>query len=761
VTGFQGLDPDLLRSLGRQAGVYADTVDEVRAAISAIAAECMLEPLSLPVCDEMAEELRLLDDLCAAKATQMEMAGSGMFLFDRVASDALAKLLLSLNDGNGSTGLVGDNALASVLAGFHHLDANQNGVVTRDELIAAAADSAIPIEFRMGAKYLLDNEGLANNAARLSTVDGILPHRSITSAGIHAVIAQNAILRVMSNPDVFKQMESAANGEFDGRLSEGDLAAILASSSSTQAMRDVARFLTDNPRAFDWFDTGSTTAEADRFGRGPGGMRPVGDGIMTFDDVLALTVGQHAFAADPAGARQFTLSLANFATWSEVSGKQAGIDIRLSSDDGLRALAAAALADTTTLAEQVAVVATLPESRGGVRNQLITFYYAELAGQMNDRLNIDIDAFDVTQPGHSGANWMQYAPWASNSVGPAIRAEITAYGQTPSWADRQYAADGNQYIFGDVALRYASFLAAFPAGTPITEASMSRFFTGNHPVLEATKLFQPGHRELRDSFAYYLAAIEETDPELRQIRTMQGNILIAIHEQAGAQHALAGIVDLDIGDDGVFRGLIGEIGAAVLEGSDEKVATNRTALGIGFDSDQHPLRTYAMSDDVPFSGSPATNLILDDSLTSTLNTHTRSNIDVGNMQVTFARQGNVGMSGDVVLDPLPGWEEPPDGSDMNRFPTDVAEWEQDAGFTAADRADVAEMYPWASPPPANYDTGATNWADAPDRMWSIVNLFQQTHTDPLLFDSLGQLTRDSTWAEPLAYLPDNVTSTRR
>lgn len=756
MSGFQGLDPELLRDLGATAGEFATTSETTAVRARELLAACMLDSGAPELCEEISQELRLLDTLCAAKATEMELAALGLSFFDSGVSAALAALLVSLNDGVGELGLVGDNALGTLLLGFGRVDVDGDGKISHDELRAAADDRQLPTEVRLAARTLLDNPGLADNAMSVSLVDAwpqsafaAFPEWAITSGGLRLLLEQNEMLRILSDQSIFDEMESAGDdGKLDGRLSTDDLDAILESTSASPEARTVARFLVDHPSSFGWFAIGSASAD------GPITHVNTSERFVDFDDLLSLTIGQHAFAADPAGARRWTLSLADRATWMDVSGKTSGIDIRLSSDDGLRALGAAALADATTLADQVAVVATMPESRGGVRNQLITFYYAELAGRMNERLNIGLDPDNPRALGHSGANWMQFAPWASNSVGPAIRAEVSAYLQSPSWSDRQYAADGNQYIFGDVAIRYAEFLEAFPPGAPIDAASIEQFFMRPHPIVVRRDLFDGGHGQLRDSFAYYLAAIEATDPVIRQRLTMQANLLIATHEQAGAQHALAGIVDLDVGDDGWFRGTIGEFGGWLMEGSDEKVATNRMQLVVGFGDERHVI---SMSEDLLETSSPYNNRILHDSLAGVLNPEGRPGVDVGNIRVGFDT------AGDVRLPDIGGWDDPPDGSGMDPFPTDVREWQEQAGFelSASDRRMMEHLGQDPDALPSTFGTDTHNWADPNERQWFISNLFQQMHTDPVLFAGLDDLTIDSDWGSGLSYLPDNVAAATR
>jgi hypothetical protein len=57
-------------------------------------------------------------------------------------------------------------------------------------------------------------------------------------------------------------------------------------------------------------------------------------------------------------------------------------------------------------------------------------------------------------------------------------------------------------------------------------------------------------------------------------------------------------------------------------------------------------------------------------------------------------------------------------------------------------------------------TGAIRWNDWEERQWYIANLFHQFHTDPSLFNNLGDFTADRsdiTGEEALtAFLPEDA-----
>jgi hypothetical protein len=270
-------------------------------------------------------------------------------------------------------------------------------------------------------------------------------------------------------------------------------------------------------------------------------------------------------------------------------------------------------------------------------------------------------------------------------------------------------------------------------------------------------LFGDGYKQLRDAFAFYLAAAETTDPALRQEYTLKANLLVAIHEQAGAQHALAALVDQGIGDDGLLRGIGGEIFSPILTmegqggglilmapefGSDEKLATGLMQLNIGFDSDGAPLRTIHMDGNIPWTADADTNLTAPAGPDAAGNLDTR--FDPANDTTVTIAGMTVGISGGgtVTLPTITGWGNPVEGTDIDAFPISVAEWKEGAGDGAT------SDYPST--------VATTNWANRDQRMWYISNVFQQGHTDPLFFDGLSQFDLVSPWGQQLSYLPVNA-----
>ncbi len=540
----------------------------------------------------------------------------------------------------------------------------------------------------------------------------------ITVADLDEAMTFMAVADLLIDPAVFDRLDAAKNGEHNGHVSADDLRLAIDGNWFGPRGTPLLEFLLDgdrlgllelsDDRALDQWDTG---------------------GSLHWTDVVALGANLHAWADSPARTRQVLDWLPH--AYDEVAGAD-GLDVRLVSDDGVRALAAAGLSGVEDLVGQSLVIGALPESRGGERNRLITAWYSLLALEMNEVLNADLpDPMDPTSPGHTGANWMLMAPWASNSLRPQLIGEpvleLPALPDTLSSAsvgDRQQLADGNQYIFGDIAPRYAAFVERWADG-PVTEPDeLAAFFDGR--LDDGRPMFGPGHDQLRAAFVHFAAAAAATDPVLRQELTFAANSFVAIHEQAGVQPELDALTDLSIGDDGLLRGTFGEL----LPGGDALWATSFIALQIGHGSD--PVMIDVERDLDPDRFDHTNNRLIGTDLTTDLNPSTIGRVGIGPTSVSWD-----GAPADLRLGALGGWSAPPDGSGMEEFPTSSAEW-----FERGTNNNV--VFPGTHPTiweeaggTAGHDlrgTGAFDWGDPSDRMWNIANLFHQMHTDPVLWE---------------------------
>lgn len=433
----------------------------------------------------------------------------------------------------------GDTALAVLQAHFGVVDVADEGGdpddnISRDDLEAVAADASLPAELQAAAQYLLDNPTLyalvdtgADDRGPLAADD------NISRDDLDQFLVANGHLRTLR--DHVDQLDVA---DADGYVSRNDLEAAAEDLSLPPEVRVAAQYLLDHDGALR-----SVTDQEEMYRNG------VGDGGFTTTDLLGRLVNGQAYVHDPDAAREFVGSLPT------ASGGDEGLPVAMSGDDSVRALANSALISADgDLTDMQVVISHLPESPGAVRNQLITTYYDMLA-QRVDGVATDqwgIPGGDPTAPGSGGANWLVYAPWASEGVRSAIDGSFSVWGQGPSWTQRQAAADGNQWIFNDITARFATFVELYEdAGGRPTTAELERFFDTS---------FDEGDAEIRQGFEAYVAALGEEDPTRRQELMFQANTLVATHEQAGAQPYLDGVMsgpslyntaDLYDGEDGV------------------------------------------------------------------------------------------------------------------------------------------------------------------------------------------------------------------
>jgi hypothetical protein len=452
---------------------------------------------------------------------------------------------------------------------------------------------------------------------------------------------------------------AAKGGKPDGRISRADLAAVAGNRKLAPDVRKAASLLLRR-------------------------LEDEGRGSLRRDDVIRRVVDGQAFADDPAAARRFVESLPVAA-----AGRK-GLPVGLCSDDGVKALANAALIGAgDSLSAQQRVIAHLPETDAGTRNTLITAFYDILGDKVNAAI-AGPAALDPGTPGHPGANWLMYAPWASDGVHRVITGDMQVFGVGPRQEQRQGAADGNQWIFTDITARFAAFVELYEANPAPSAADLERFFAGN---------FHDGDAEIRKGFAAYVAARAERDPGRRQALMFQGNVSVATHEQAGVQRYLEAAgrlvpdrlepryIDLKIGEHVVFV--------------DESVRS--------------------MADR---SNLVAPMKILD------LDPSARSLADYSTPGAGFTLDRRAAGPGIVHLEPLSG---------VKGFPTSMAEWH--AGGGAIFRPGIGgEEVALPTDPDAQAGSGARSWADPNERMWTITKLFEQTHTDPSLWET-DQLKR--------------------
>lgn len=430
-----------------------------------------------------------------------------------------------------------------------------------------------------------------------------------------------------------------------------------------------------------------------------------------------------AFVDHPEEAMAYLQSLPG--THDDLNGQATGIPITDVSDEAFIAMATTALGGTSTWRERVDVISRLPETTSGMRNSLINLTYAEMATEMDLRLNppwLVADPTDPSSASHSGANWAHYGASASLTVGGVIdgTADLPSLVPRPSIATRQQAADGNQWIFGTLGTAYADFLDEFPPGAKISESD-AKSFLGKDRTGDST--FPDGTEELRDSMAYYMAAMGEPDPTERQRLTLLGSTLAGTYEQGGINSYVNDIWDLSIRDDGV-------VGAAEalmwLFGGDQAIATSLVNVRLGTDGEVFPL-----AQDLERRNEE--NNFVDDLDLAPLDPAAPQNQRIELDDFTIGRNGQ---AGDVTLDDIHGVGDRPAPAGIPDFPDSLATWEQDGGSEWLAVAGGAVFEADFVDPAKVPGSGAVNWAEPSARMWFIANWFRETHTSPELYDSL-------------------------
>jgi hypothetical protein len=588
--------------------------------------------------------------------------------------------------------MTGEAALALVLANLRLFDTagrggDPDGVVGLPDLEAIANDPNQPQYLRDAARYLLGNRMLLSMASVItdpSTPYEIEPDNGrLTADGITLFLQFNQSLNAIGRN--FDRLDTAAHGgDTDGYVSVNDLNAAANDMSLPAEVRAAAQFLLDHGELTQRIQL-YEQANVNRMTRSyPLSGYNLTDSPSGFDrnGLIALAIDQQAFP-DPAEARQFVLTLPVADAYGH-----GGLPITLVSDEGLRALANSSLLDARgDLTDQVAVIGHLPETTGwngsrgaveqpgGTRNTLINGMYDLLAKRADGIFAGDL-AGHPDVPGHPGANWLMFAPWASNGVHGVITGDTTGpLGFTTSGI-MQGAADGNQFIFSDIGSRYAAFIEMYEHNPRPSEATLESFFSNN---------FDDGDGTIRDGFAAYVAAVEEDDPVRKQQLLFQGNTLVATHEQAGVQHYL---------DEVAF--------------GPDSIATDFVQLRVGGE-------TLAVKNDVP-PGPTTNNLIIPSALGSLDTGHLNAGAFVGDQ--THFQVGGTPSAGVVDMAPLRGTEAfQPD------FSKSTQDWWQ--GGTGGDRTSIDSLH----------GSGASSWPDWNERMNYIVHLFEQHHTDPKVFDT--------------------------
>ncbi|HKH05849.1 MAG TPA: hypothetical protein VKA65_11845 [Acidimicrobiales bacterium] len=197
-----------------------------------------------------------------------------------------------------------------------------------------------------------------------------------------------------------------------------------------------------------------------------------------------------------------------------------------------------------------------------------------------------------------------------------------------------------------------------------------------------------------------MAATLEDDAARRQQLMFQGNTLVAIHEQAGAEPYLDAV---SFGPDSIATAFV-----------------DPTVAGREFDVDR----------DLPFLANG--NNLVDDAPILDLDPTRLTHDDLSGNGVTFASGGTRG-GPSVVLADIGGWEERQPGLALSSH-----EWYEQEGQAVEYRQvgrHVVAVPVRVDPDRSLAGTAAGSWADYEDRMWHIHRMFEQMHTSPELFDT--------------------------
>ncbi len=231
--------------------------------------------------------------------------------------------------------------------------------------------------------------------------------------------------------------------------------------------------------------------------------------------------------------------------------------------------------------EEVQRIANLPEPV--IRNLNITQSYFELSSAMTARLG-------------RLANWCTFATWASKQAGQTIRrADYTVALEhflklkpaavdaielvvlltrpTATGAEKEgvrqkiilainpkaamdrasdAVARGNRKVYEEIGREFARFLAACGSDTAFDAANLERFNSGLRHGSPPE-----GQQFLREAFTHYYQAFFETDAKAKAEWVLMANLKIGFHEQTRLQPEIAGAMVAAVGDPRAsVRGLL-------------------------------------------------------------------------------------------------------------------------------------------------------------------------------------------------------------
>ncbi|CCH53107.1 hypothetical protein BN8_02171 [Fibrisoma limi BUZ 3] len=346
-----------------------------------------------------------------------------------------------------------------------------------------------------------------------------------------------------------------------------------------------------------------------------------------------------------------------------------------------------------------------------IRNLRITQCYAELSGVFHERTG-------------AGANWCTFATWASKQAGQTIRREDlirtveavlsadqaigqallrlvtlarqlgakpdTSALQQSVWyellvtaADRASNAvsRGNRKVFEEIAREFARFMATCGADTEFTQSHLDTFCASLRPG-------DPPHgqRYLRQAFTHYYQSLFETDPKKQGELRLLANLEVGFHEQTRLQPEIAE-----------------SLNAATIDGDELKRRLRELLFPAGSWLSRLRLSFLDL-----FGQTTALDKALD-RLVSLVQVQIRSAVTAHLMTMTFPPTIRLRLGHDLTT----------------TFP---------ASLRTLTNPDLRNLLQHIDPTPDSLNqSGAVDWANLPERMHFIADLFRCYHESADLF----------------------------
>lgn len=502
------------------------------------------------------------------------------------------------------------------------------------------------------------------------------------------------------------------------------------------AIADGQAWLADNTQLFFDQDPAYQWARAhDRPGPSRFEVHANPAAIVQDNYLLTMATRMHAFDGDPAFAAELLLSFGSVTDTSLRGASQNGIDLRRFTGFERQlaslfedAIATVSPSDRTTQHE---MVFRLPETYAGIRNQLITGVYTEYADAISawaDGTESPTNQLPVT--------WGHIASYASAGIGGPIRGDFNALadaandlGLGSEHVLRQASADGNQWIFGDALRHYATLLELIEANPNPSVAQWEAYL--NNP-----SNFRARDRRAQEAMIALIGSrYADDDLAERQRLMFLATAAFGDVEQAGAQWFLRQIEDDVFGPNEVavvfFDAQMGarelnvdqpipeiynfDAGApSTLNNSPQYVPDGARAAN--FQSD------FWTTDFVCWSSDPAAGPCNDPAVpgvdrNAIYDSTVDFQFDGGDRLTTIDVNLRTGFDPSVDF---VSWREPASYSPR------VSTW-RTGGSQPLNIALCTDLVPCSY-----IDSDAELWADFPDRMWFLVNLFRATIVDPNL-----------------------------